>query len=1742
MKIKPALARFLVPAFAALATLASTPASRAAVETVVINSSTTITFGAYKSVSGTLAYEIADGQVLKLAYDEIAASSQNVGILYPSANARIIIGPSGTAGTGSLLIEDVHLTSASGQGVLSSMASGATGAVLEVTNATFRNNRTNGSGAIIFINNASSQVFLKNVLFEGNSTAVDSGVIRMQRAAGSNLLSVTSGTFVGNYASTNFAVLDVSGTVLLTDVLFSNNRARRFGGAIGANSGGYLTDLVLTDVVFKDNWAGRQGGALWGPVGNGRTMVLRLTGSGGVTNYEYTGNHAGGLTGDAQLADLQSGVLSSAAIAAGGGFYWASTTGTLVFDIASGVTLAIGEDAGAQAGGAHDSIASSANTARMAKIDAGTLVLNADNSYWRGTFDIRQGAVVLGNAAAKLGGTVNVANGGILAGTGTLSTTHATEIATLNIAGGGVVQIGALSGATGGQTLTLDGNLNLAANAIIRFDLFAGGISDQFIVNGAITQSSGTGIIDINSLIPGTYDLGNATDLATFARVTIAGIEQSAGARQTATLGVAGDSLILTAAMDISRALAWAAASGTWNTGADNWAGTNSVTKFAVGDRVLFSPAASSTITLAGIAPFTVADITVNSAAELLFTGSAGIIADPSSVFAGDNTDPGRITDATGKLTKAGAGALVFANTGNNSFKGGIELEGGTLAFNNAAQIDTTGTNIRATGDATLRADADIAALANTIAIEAGRTLTLDTQEHTVAFTGALASNGAFAKAGAGTLTFSGNSSAFAGTTLVNAGRLMLNNARLGGSLTLAPGAALAGTGTVGGALNLGAGSLIDVGTSSSAPGTLAIGGILTLDGATLTFDLHGRQSGTGAYISDQITATGLALTSGTVKVGAFQSGTYTIGVIAGLDSVANLSTNLTLDLDAPGRQGAALSVAEGDKLMLITMADISRVLTWNGSGVSWADIGGWDGSKDQFASGDRVAFDATATAAGRAITLANMTYVSDMIVTGDGYTFAGAGGITSGARHVSNTGAAEFGDTATGKLTKTGDVTLTFANTGGNMFEGGIDLEGGMIVFSNPNQLATGSGAAINFIETGTLRTSAATVNGTLNAGLAIADGRTAVFDAGGTIALTGAITGGPSATLSQGVSGGTLVLSGDSAGYTGATAVSGAVLLNEGALGGTVSIANGAAFGGRGDAPGTVNAAAGATVRIGFTGADASEELHIARLRLASGATVTGHGIWSGAASVEGLTSSVRVDSGRTIFLAAEVTGAGDLVKNGSGTLEITTGRLLTKRVLVEAGTLAFAGNSINVERLGILPAGVLAGVGTVTASGLGGVENAGQIRVGRAGGHTTFGALSIAGDYTGVGGSIVLAIGNGQARKDTINFAGAISGSAAITVLATEAITTSANLPRDLVTHNGGISGISVGMFNVTYSGTGADTLRGVRVTDSGWLYAYDPASGMWGSTHDPIPLVPPALGLHAATLLSGKAALDSMDRHLDASRDEIAGGEPRTFRLWLQGVYRRDTLTTGIYKNASNEITGAQAGADWNRRVGSKGDTTLALGLFAEHTGSTMDRLRGGATSKLDAAGGGIYAQLSGLRWHVNAVLRGANHDFTITLPDESDTITKGPSWSGALGAGFLLVDRAGWNMEPRVRLAFQSSKIDDAIDSRDMLYQMEDARSLEMRAGLRLWRQWEYCSGRFLTPHARLDLVHETKGSGYVTVGGDRFENNLGGAGFEAGIGLTMQISRAFSANAQASWADNSKAETASFTLGVSCVW
>jgi len=200
---------------------------------------------------------------------------------------------------------------------------------------------------------------------------------------------------------------------------------------------------------------------------------------------------------------------------------------------------------------------------------------------------------------------------------------------------------------------------------------------------------------------------------------------------------------------------------------------------------------------------------------------------------------------------------------------------------------------------------------------------------------------------------------------------------------------------------------------------------------------------------------------------------------------------------------------------------------------------------------------------------------------------------------------------TGVGGLTKTGAGTLEMNSTGA--YEGGLNLNGGVVSVGNANNRLGASGGAVSF-DSGTLRfhgggnaTIGAARATTLNAGGGTID----VLNSAAAITWAGAISGVGDLTKA-GVGG--LILGGASA-YTGNTTVSAGLLLIDGSLaaGSAVSVAAGARLGGGGTIGGNLTLADGAflvfdpTLSLTVSGTVAlNDSFGVASLKKADGTAI--------------------------------------------------------------------------------------------------------------------------------------------------------------------------------------------------------------------------------------------------------------------------------------------------------------------------------------------------------------------------------------------------------------------------------------------------------------------------------------------------------------------------------------------------------
>jgi len=250
-------------------------------------------------------------------------------------------------------------------------------------------------------------------------------------------------------------------------------------------------------------------------------------------------------------------------------------------------------------------------------------------------------------------------------------------------------------------------------------------------------------------------------------------------------------------------------------------------------------------------------------------TGSAGLIKNDlgTLVLRGDNSYAGGTLVQAGTLVgDAGSirGALVnnasviFDQDDDGSFAGSMSGSGemskignGVLTLGGDSSLDwrideggLRATAGRFTGDATIGTGAQLDFL----------------QASGAGYAGALAGEGLFRISGAGELTLSGDSSGFAGQTLLDGGTLSVTG-QLGGALSVASGARLTGTGSVG--------DLTVHGTIApgNGIGALNVGGNLLFGaGAVYEADVDDQGHHDRIVVSGQATLEGgsvLALASG---------------------------------------------------------------------------------------------------------------------------------------------------------------------------------------------------------------------------------------------------------------------------------------------------------------------------------------------------------------------------------------------------------------------------------------------------------------------------------------------------------------------------------------------------------------------------------------------------------------------------------------------------------------------------------------------------------------------------------------------------------------------------------------------------------------------------------------------------------------------------------------------------------------
>ncbi|MBV7417284.1 autotransporter domain-containing protein [Comamonas sp. CMM03] len=702
----------------------------------------------------------------------------------------------------------------------------------------------------------------------------------------------------------------------------------------------------------------------------------------------------------------------------------------------------------------------------------------------------------------------------------------------------------------------------------------------------------------------------------------------------------------------------------------------------------------TSAMTVANAISLNGANLTVNSTSNLTLSG---------------------VISSTGSLTKAGTADLTLS--GANSFGGGLNINAGKLILANAGA--TGGGTITAGIGGTGALDTSTAqTLTNLIQLNGNLTLT---GSNDLTLLGKISGTGGLNKAGANTLTL-GGANDFTGAVDVQGGRLVSTNAiALGASSQLDIAAAatveLQDGGTIGalsgaGSVDLVAGTLkVGSGTSSTFGGILGGGGNL-------------EKVGTGTL---QLTGTNNSLTSntlvsgGTLRVdGNLGSGSVTVqsggtlagsGVLGGGVSVANggrlsLASGSalgisSLTLSANSSVDAALGVASTSRL-----ANVTGNLVLNGS-LNITDAGGFGlGVYRLFDYGGSLTGSGlvlgTLPAGVQAVDLEVQTSVAqqvNLVVGGkdnvrfwNGSGTAGAGGVTGGSG-VWNSSNSSWA-TAGGSFSQGWNGSFAvFQGSGGTVTVEGTQGTTGMQFAADGYHLVADSGGAGGQLEL--------LNNGSGEAIIRVDPGTTATLD----VALTG------TATLAKKDSG-TLVLNANNS-YTGGTRLDG----------GTLEVGHNSALG-----SGALQVHGAGTLQSNTT--------------VALGNAVA-------------LDADLTLAGSHDLTLGGAISGAGNLIKNGTGTVTLTGANIATGGTLITAGRLVASASSL--------------------ASGA--ITNNAELELRQTSDGTLTQSISGAGSFTKTGAGTLTLAGANTSTGTTVISAGTLVASAAN--LASGAITNHAAL---------------------------------------------------------------------------------------------------------------------------------------------------------------------------------------------------------------------------------------------------------------------------------------------------------------------------------------------------------------------------
>ena len=268
------------------------------------------------------------------------------------------------------------------------------------------------------------------------------------------------------------------------------------------------------------------------------------------------------------------------------------------------------------------------------------------------------------------------------------------------------------------------------------------------------------------------------------------------------------------------------------------------------------------------------------------------------------------------------------------------------------------------------------------------------------------------------------------------------------------------------------------------------------------------------------------------------------------------------------------------------------------------------------------------------------------------------------------------------------------------------------------------------------------------------------------------------------------------------------------------------------------------------------------------------------------------------------------------------------------------------------------------------------------------------------------------------------------------------------------------------------------------------------------------------------------------------NKICRSDRPVFTGWVAPVYSEATVESPYNYTAS--VTGFDGGLDLISNGYAK------FGLLASYRNGkyTYDKdgdnytIRGEAETTINSYLGGAYLRLDGGPLSILGAVYAGTLDVDISTKDNVSADTSGTTYGATLDVNYIYENISGFRIEPGVRFSYTSVSLDEIEDNAGKRQEFEDADRKEIEAGVKLAQRWEFPDTK-AEIYVKPSVVHMMDSSNEFELVEERFLDTAEDrtlAKIEAGMSFDMINN--WSAGLKASYAFGSDYTNTSASLNI----